>query len=47
MSDVLLRMLAQAQDDERNAIRRGEDDVLRLVRNRIRNLEELIVRRGE
>jgi len=47
MSDVLLRMLAKAQEAERNAIRRGEDDVLRLVRNRIRNLEELIVRRGE
>ena len=47
MSDVLLRMLAQAQDDERNAVRRGDEDVLKLIRARIVNLETLIVRRGE
>lgn len=47
MSDVLLRMLAEAQDDERAAERRGDVDVLRLVRARIVNLEKLLVRRGE
>jgi hypothetical protein len=47
MSDALLRMLATAQEDERAAIRRGDDDVLRLIRNRIANLETLLLRRGE
>ena len=44
MNDSLLRMLAEAQQDERDAVRRGDEDVLRLVRNRIANLEKLIAR---
>ena len=47
MSDAQHRNLPTAHEDERAAIRRGDDDVLRLVRNRIANLETLLLRRGE
>jgi hypothetical protein len=46
MSDLLLTMLAEAQDDERDCIRRGDDGRLRAVRQRITSLETLLARRS-
>ncbi len=46
MTDLLM-MLARAQDDERKAVHRGDEDVIRLARHRVQLLERLIERRRE